>query len=537
MSTDLSDSNPDDDSPWKWLTGGWAKGMVVVTFLAACFYLEEDWRGAVLWQQAQADIAAQGESLDPKKFILPPVPDEQNFAALPIFQLEPDPTPSYPANSSPVEMNQALARVEIPYSKDDHDRADLLPYLGNWKKGEKPDLPAIKKRLTDLCHRSFPTSPVPPHATPVELFGLLCPTLADLRGANKSRPLCQFDQDYISRSPLDWSATGIVSTLKLAKFLAYEERLALINNQSQIAAEDLEVGWKVNSGLEKEPLLIAGLLSAAVTAIQRQVIMEGLVEHAWSDQQLVDIDNDLGKIDFLAETQFCVRGDVVVFGLPHCDYFKNHRLRVRELFGYPRTYSPTTLREQIDSLLFVSIVSLLPNGWFDELKADDVRINLLGTVKIVDPHSHRGFPEREERTLGLIEDPNKTVLWHAVVKNMTSSTVSTAKQFTYSQALTDEARIACRLERYRLAHGVYPDSLEALTPAYGADLPRDVMNGQLYHYKLLPDGTFLLYSVGWNQIDDGGKTDDGTHTPPLDFRTAKDPDWVWDNHPDPKETK
>jgi hypothetical protein len=48
------------------------------------------------------------------------------------------------------------------------------------------------------------------------------------------------------------------------------------------------------------------------------------------------------------------------------------------------------------------------------------------------------------------------------------------------------------------------------------------MNGEPYHYRLKPDGTFLLYSVGWNQKDDGGKV--GRKDGAVDHLEG---DWPW----------
>jgi hypothetical protein len=46
----------------------------------------------------------------------------------------------------------------------------------------------------------------------------------------------------------------------------------------------------------------------------------------------------------------------------------------------------------------------------------------------------------------------------------------------------------------------------------------------------MEDGTFLLYSVGWNETDDGGKSvsakDDLSH--------AMQGDWVWKNSVKPE---
>jgi len=91
------------------------------------------------------------------------------------------------------------------------------------------------------------------------------------------------------------------------------------------------------------------------------------------------------------------------------------------------------------------------------------------------------------------------------------------------QESVDLARVAIALERYRLAHGEYPKSLDALEPQFIAKLPRDIINGQSLHYRRTADGQFVLYSVGWNEKDDGGVvglTEGGS----VDI--TKD-DWVW----------
>ncbi len=66
--------------------------------------------------------------------------------------------------------------------------------------------------------------------------------------------------------------------------------------------------------------------------------------------------------------------------------------------------------------------------------------------------------------------------------------------------------VAIALKRYELQHNVFPPTLESLTPAILKTIPLDYMNGQALHYRTNPDGTFLLYSVGENGVDDGGKT-------------------------------
>ena len=100
---------------------------------------------------------------------------------------------------------------------------------------------------------------------------------------------------------------------------------------------------------------------------------------------------------------------------------------------------------------------------------------------------------------------------------------SEVKKIAAIQASIDLARVACALERYRLAHGEYPETLDTLAPQFIAQLPHDIINGQPLHYRREASGQFILYSVGWNETDDGGQvvlSKGGS----VD---QKNGDWVW----------
>ena len=92
-----------------------------------------------------------------------------------------------------------------------------------------------------------------------------------------------------------------------------------------------------------------------------------------------------------------------------------------------------------------------------------------------------------------------------------------------AEVRADEGMTACALERYRLANGCYPDALEKLVPTYLKTLPRDAAGGGTLHYRLKDDGQFLLYSVGINGQDDGGK-EVLNATGSIDRDQS---DWVW----------
>ena len=92
-----------------------------------------------------------------------------------------------------------------------------------------------------------------------------------------------------------------------------------------------------------------------------------------------------------------------------------------------------------------------------------------------------------------------------------------------AQCSADLARIACALERYRLANGQFPETLDALAPKFMESLPHDLINGQPLKYRRTDDGQFVLYSVGWNETDDGG-TVGLTKSGNPDWQQG---DWVW----------
>ena len=74
-----------------------------------------------------------------------------------------------------------------------------------------------------------------------------------------------------------------------------------------------------------------------------------------------------------------------------------------------------------------------------------------------------------------------------------------------------------------VSHGSHPEALDALTPQFLGKLPHDVITGQPLKYRRTDDSRFVLYSVGWNETDDGGQvalTSKGN----ADWNKG---DWIW----------
>ena len=108
-----------------------------------------------------------------------------------------------------------------------------------------------------------------------------------------------------------------------------------------------------------------------------------------------------------------------------------------------------------------------------------------------------------------------------------------------AEVIKQMAVSAIALKRYQLKHGSYPLDLNSLVPEFLPSVPLDPVNGQPLRYRLKADGTFLLYSVGDNGVDDGGNP-----SPPKNIRSSNFYwqnnlvlDWVWPQPATPEEVR
>ena len=88
---------------------------------------------------------------------------------------------------------------------------------------------------------------------------------------------------------------------------------------------------------------------------------------------------------------------------------------------------------------------------------------------------------------------------------------------------------AIALKRYELQHHQLPNTLDELIPEFLKSVPTDYMDGQPLRYRRNGDGTFLLYSVGENGLDDGGNPAFPKYFQSSNYywQNSEALDWVW----------
>lgn len=247
-----------------------------------------------------------------------------------------------------------------------------------------------------------------------------------------------------------------------------------------------------------------------------QPVWEGLAENKWSDAQLSALDQELAGLDFLRDYKLAMRGEMILGQIGTIEFLRRYPEQIPNLFAYEDEFW--------SSFRPVVLCRLLPRGWFYQNQVQCARIMVEHWLPLVDLERRvvdREFVVRAERATGQVI--SRKTPYNFLARMFLPALGPASIRFANAQNSVDLVRLAIALERFRLAHGKYPESLEQLVPQFIAKLPHDVATGEPLKYQRTSDGCFILYSVGWNGIDDGGQVA-LTKTGEIDWNSG---DWVW----------
>jgi hypothetical protein len=165
-----------------------------------------------------------------------------------------------------------------------------------------------------------------------------------------------------------------------------------------------------------------------------------------------------------------------------------------------------------------------PRGWVYQNMATVMRLHQNG-LGAVDVANGLVVPHKADEAHRRVDAEFKTTTpFNLLAATILPNYMHASETVAHNQTLANEARIACALERHRLARGEYPEALEVLVPQFIDRIPRDIIGGQPLKYHRDAD-SFTLYSIGWNERDDGGISAMKTYW--LGDLTKAD--WVWPN--------
>jgi hypothetical protein len=510
-------STPKQPRRFRWLKRLLFAIACLVTLLIL-FHAEENWRGERAWAAYREQLVAKGAKLDWAAFIPPRVPDDQNFAMTPFLA----PLQDFDPATGKLRETEALKRAQ--------DFAKSLPTgsLSLWRSGQRIDLVAWRDAIQKPPTAEEPLVKPQPRtaqerasAAPAVLAALKLyePVIEELRAASR-RPHCRFNLNYAAENPIEMQLPHLGPIRQVWRVLTLRASAELASGQTAQAFDDLDMILRT-LGATRNDFLIGHLVAIAGLDMAVQVLWEGLADHQWSDAQLQALQARLQGMDYLADGWNAFQAERAGFGNATFDFLR--KLPHKKLLPMLQSVTSGSTSESFAGSL---IFSLVPHGWlyFEQLSYN--RVFEEQFLPIFDVTARRIHPRRARQTERTFENRGLSVVWqHRVLIHILLPAVTQiSTRSALGQATGDEATLACALERCRLAGGKLPDALDALVPQFIAKLPHDVITGRPLKYRRDGNG-YTLYSVGWNETDDGGKIGFKSGSSPL--QELDKGDWVW----------
>jgi hypothetical protein len=516
-------------------------GLACLATLIALFYAEENWRGRRAWDHYVSQQAAKGEELDLAALIPPPIPDDKNFALCPLLKPILNCENKTITESGGRKVPPFIQRVWLDTKGWEHIRR-LSPYgLGDQFKQS----PSGKKRKVEVedARKELEKNPLTngwinlaawqsyyraitnldgtvsnglPATDVLRALDYADADLAELKREASQRPLGRWPIPYNLNCPWETILPHLATQKAITQVLQLRAAAYLASGSAERSISDIELGFRLADSSRNEPFLISHLVRLACYDLLLQPLKEGLARRQFSDAQLTRVQDKLQTLDLLSSYQCAMRGERSVHG-------RWVAVTVQEFEGLIRFVTDQRLR------FFSLFLRIAPQGWIYQnqlaicRRYDGFHLPIVDVrARTVHPDLAQAIPSAAEKAKG----PYSILLYALSLiedSGLLEQAPSWSRRFAFCQTQVDQAFIACALERYRLARGQFPETLDALAPQFMAKLPHDVINGQPLHYQRTADGQFTLYSVGWNQKDDNG-----TLVLDKDGKVDQEQgDWVW----------
>ena len=488
---------------------GWGSRIVIILVIGGC--VAENYRGHYVWKKYRQELEAKGERFELAALAPKPVPPDQNFAATPFFAPfleyvidETDREHPYRwKDKQRYEYNRSL--VGFPSDSKQKKASET----GQWQLGTFTDFRLWQDYFGGNTNFPSEATAKDPASQVLAALRKYDGVLDELLGASV-RPSCVFaihyDEHYQALLP-HLAALKEISQIVRLRALAHVEADHPIE-----ALRDIVFGFRLTETLKSERLLISSLVRIRLAESVLQPVWEGLARRRWSEPQVAELQAALARINILEDYGPTMRMERSV------SIHFVEQLRT----GQYRHLAPSTDGGE-ETAKDYKALQRLPGGVFRQNQFTIAWRYQERLLPLVDAEEHR-VDVRGVNRAGAVRESTRFHPYALFANLLVPPLSRVAERFARAQAGVDLALVACALERHRLAHGRYPDTLEALVPKFLPAIPPDVITGEPLKYRLTEEGHFLLYSVGWNQVDEGG-------TPGLTPRAKNfDPgkgDWVW----------
>ena len=523
----------------RFLTSSWRGPVLLVggvVGVIALFYGVENWRGARAWKSFKQTREARGERFEMSYYIPPPVSDERNFFETPLWD--------HLHFTQPYNEAEGIHEVvwgDKNWGQRTHFRiyspnGGGEPPLITWPFGERIDLEQWQAYYRGSHNRFAVESggftnhfPVATHPqTPAKDVLLALSRLDEdrrLLTEASGRPESRFWVEY--NAGFEAALPHLSELKQAAHYLSLHAESARLAGDKDSALADIRMGFRLLRTSRSEPFIISHRVRIRMMEQVLQPIWGGCADRQWTAQDLESFEKELRELDFLADYQFAMRGERAGL-LALIDQAQKDGSRVEKGIASVYGFANQEQEGANDGLCVVlgkvfgaAPLRWVPRGWFDQNRRsvgemhEKYLVAVDITNRVVSPSVVRKVTtEPKEQPIGM---------YNAIFALQINAGAKVPRSFAHAQTMVDLARVACALEKFRLAHDKLPGKLDNLVPDFMERLPHDIINGQPLTYRLTGRGQFLLYSVGWNGLDDAGESAGDLEQ----AEKMESGDWVW----------
>lgn len=481
--------------PWRWhlpsrrtvrrLAIATVVMVITIPSLVVAYYGYHNWRSTRTWRAFRSSLLKNGESLDLSRLLAKPVSDELNFARSPAFLGL--------SKGTDVELAGLVGRMQ-PFDAQLSVHQDNK-MLTDWSRQKITPLDdfagglGLRRGLTTAVDRAEDAAAILRGLQPHQ------DSLKELAAAAACRPVFQMTTNRDPISILRSGQHGVLSLERLHTLFQVRACAFLALGDNKSAAEDLLTGFRLARLARDVPDARSSARVQVLLVRCLQPLWEGLSQHAWTEPQLASFQHALAGFNLLTDYTNAVHRVV----LAHIDVWR----------AIPASTNSNPALPWLDgNFRNEPAWKLQPHAWWYD---NSIRLYYAGRniIERVDVAAGRIDPNANWFDLsGLPLDSSTTellqqALWHS----------SNPAVVAFAQTSLNQAIVACALERFNLANGFYPASLQELIPGFLTHIPNDAVSGRPLIYQPVEGGTFILRGVGPNGVDDR--------------RASPADDWLW----------
>jgi hypothetical protein len=468
-------------------------------------------------------LELEGESIDLRVVSPEAVPDEDNFCAIPALKDLASYTGLIADENSPA--GKAIARLDaaLPHGPNDKPRPTLaqaaslgtptdLKAWADWLREEKwqPDGPEAQ-------------SPARQVLADLSRDDALVSELAE----GLSRPESQWTPPWKTRvltEPLFKTVLPHYSAGQmLVVMLCLRSVAAARAGDAAEAQESMLIAVRIDQAFNREPVLIGTLVEAGAAGLINGGVWELCDAHAGTEEEFRRLQEALSALDFQAAELLALRGELAMEANA-MEYLKQSP---NLIFLEVNSEAPQGAGPAIGALL-------APAGWFDGNAAAIAEMEFAYAMKPLRDGSFADLLAGQQAMAATLEAEKSQLPFHhldeVLALELMPAVSGATRRVIYAQSMVNQAIAACALERYRIEHGSYPDTLEQANRPGEKSIPLDVLSGKPMGYRKTADGRYALWCVSFNGTDHGGvRVLDKVHPENTKFSDpAYKGDWVWD---------